>query len=252
MKELNKTENRKAMPKFLLIVLAAGLIGGIMGGIMAVAAGTSLPEAITDAIVDFLALSIPYAIWIITLLFFIPEIIFYKKALALTGTWDGEEETTIEKAESSLSWVLLLSALHFVLELFFFGISFLMNEPSSFSQIAILSGFMISVVLIVILQQKVIDLTKKINPEKKGSVYDFKFQEKWMNSCDENERRKIGQASYKAMNHVNITCMAVWLILVLLSYAFPISILPMFLVMLILTVSQITYCLECIRLEHHK
>ena len=43
-----------------------------------------------------------------------------------------------------------------------------------------------------IFQQKLVDTTKRLNPEKHGSVYDTKFHEKWLASCDEAERAVIG------------------------------------------------------------
>lgn len=37
----------------------------------------------------------------------------------------------------------------------------------------------------VIIQQKVVDINKIMYPEKTASVYDLKFQKKWVDSCDE-------------------------------------------------------------------
>lgn len=40
----------------------------------------------------------------------------------------------------------------------------------------------------IIIQQKAVDITKIMYPEKTASVYDLKFQKKWVDSCDEAEK----------------------------------------------------------------
>lgn len=88
-----------------------------------------------------------------------------------------------------------------------------------------------------------------MNPEKRGSVYDTKFQKKWMDSCDESERRQIGQACYRAYLVTSRVCIGVWLVLVILSMVFEISLLPVFVLLLVWGVMQVTYTLECMRLS---
>ena len=90
-------------------------------------------------------------------------------------------------------------------------------------------------------------------PEKQGSVYDLRFKKKWLESCDEAEQRQIGQAAYKAFNVVNGACGLLWVLLILLSYAFHFSVqLPVFLVCLLWLLLSVTYTLECIRLGRRK
>lgn len=40
----------------------------------------------------------------------------------------------------------------------------------------------------IIIQQKAVDINKIMYPEKTASVYDLKFQKKWVDSCDEAEK----------------------------------------------------------------
>lgn len=91
-----------------------------------------------------------------------------------------------------------------------------------------------------------------MNPEKRGSVYDAKFQKKWFESCDESERRQIGQACYRAYMVTGRVCMGLWLVLVVLTMVFEMSLLPVFILLLIWGVMQVTYTLECIRLGKGK
>ena len=36
----------------------------------------------------------------------------------------------------------------------------------------------------------VVDLEKKLNPEKKGSVFEMQFQKTWLESCDEAQKQQ--------------------------------------------------------------
>ena len=92
------------------------------------------------------------------------------------------------------------------------------------------------------------DLTKKMNPEKRGSVYDMKFQERWWESCDEAERRQIGQASYKAYVTVSRFCPYCWGVLLLGNMVFHYGILPGAVVLVIWAVLSVSYTREAIRL----
>ena len=106
-----------------------------------------------------------------------------------------------------------------------------------------------SIAILIIIQQKVVDLTRELNPEKQGSVYDLKFRKKWLNSCDEAEQKQIGQAAYKAYHVLNTTCPILWVFLILLSFIMEISLLPSFLILLLWGILSLTYILECIRMS---
>jgi len=42
-----------------------------------------------------------------------------------------------------------------------------------------------------------------MNPEKTASVYDMKFQKKWLETCDEAEKIIVGKCAFKAFNITN-------------------------------------------------
>lgn len=108
--------------------------------------------------------------------------------------------------------------------------------------------FIAVLVLAVLLQQKTVDLVKEMNPEKKGSIYDEKFQKLWWESCDEAERRQIGQASYKAYVTVSRFCPYCWGVLLLGNMVFHYGILPSAVVLMIWAVLSVSYTREAIRL----
>lgn len=85
----------------------------------------------------------------------------------------------------------------------------------------------------VIIQQKVVDITKIMYPEKTASVYDLKFQKKWVDSCDEAEKIMIGRCAFEAFKVTNSVCGALSIILAISALMFDIGFLPSFVVCLI-------------------
>ena len=247
-----QSENRKALPKYLGIILICMLFGAVIGFIMGFTSFLGSPESLTNKVYKILNTILPYANWIITGFFTILNSILYKNAKSMYQNWDGENELVIEKTEEKLSWILLFSSLNMVLVLFFGGlIQIVADFNGPISSILTLLGMCVGLGIIVFTQQKVVDFTKIINPEKKGSVYDTKFKDKWYNSCDENEQRQIGQACYKSFTVTSTTCVVLWLLLVFISYKFSIGILPNLVVMVIFGVLQISCAYESIKISRH-
>ena len=99
----------------------------------------------------------------------------------------------------------------------------------------------------VIIQQKCVDAAKKMNPEKTASVYDTKFQKKWMDSCDEAEKIMIGKCAFKAYSATNTVCSALAIVLAVCALVFEIGFLPSLVVCIIWIVNQSVYCKEALR-----
>ena len=72
--------------------------------------------------------------------------------------------------------------------------------------IVAVAAFIAVMVETIIIQQRCVDAVKRMNPEKTASVYDVKFQRKWMDSCNEAEKLMIGKCAYKAYAAANTAC----------------------------------------------
>ena len=143
----------------------------------------------------------------------------------------------------------LLDSLTVIVSFFFFNAGTeKLPQGSDGNTVLLLVVFLVVIALAILLQQKTVDLTKKMNPEKRGSVYDMKFQERWWESCDEAERRQIGQASYKAYVTVSRFCPYCWGVLLLGNMVFHYGILPSAVVLMIWAVLSVSYTREAIRL----
>ena len=108
-------------------------------------------------------------------------------------------------------------------------------------------GFLTIMIEAVIFQQKCVDTTKKMNPEKTASVYDMKFQKKWMESCDETEKIMIGKCAFKAYAATNTVCSILSIVLAVCALVFGIGFLPSLVVCLIWIVNQSVYCKEALK-----
>ena len=246
-----KRDNRKALPKYLLILFVAAIFGGVLGFAAGWMGHDSLSEAVAAAVSGFLALTAPWAIPITSAVSLSVILWMYRGAKGLFTGWDGEDDAVMDRAEEKLNWALLLATAQMILDMFFFAVAETYSSPAG-GLVSVLT-FLVSMFLLVFAQQKAVDLTRKMNPEKRGSVYDVHFKKKWFQSCDEAEQKQIGQAAYKAFNVVNTACPIAWMVLLLLSFAFNLSILlPAFLVCLLWLLLTVTYCLECIRLGKRK
>ena len=86
-----------------------------------------------------------------------------------------------------------------------------------------------------------------MNPEKTASVYDTKFQKKWMDSCDEAEKIMIGKCAFKAYAATNTVCTVLSIVLAVCALVFGIGFLPSLAVCLIWIINQSVYCKEALK-----
>lgn len=245
-----KRDNRKALPKYLLILFVAAIFGGILGFAAGWVGHDNISEAIAAAVVGGLTAAAPWALLATSVVSLALILWLYRGAKGLFTGWDGENDDVMDRADEKLNWALLLAAAQFVLDMFFFAVA---QSGKNMAALWSVLFFLISIFLIVFAQQKIVDLTRRMNPEKQGSVYDVKFKKKWFESCDEAEQKQIGQAAYKAYNVVSTACPILWATLLMLSYAFHFELLmPTFTMCFIWLLLNVSYCLESIRLGKKK
>lgn len=247
MKDQVARENRKALPKFLGSLLLFALLGGAGGFFVSIAGFSGLAGWLQTGLTEALRVVVPWGIPVSSLVLLGIGLGLYRSAKSRYDRWDGEDEQLADSIEITLSYVLLVTALATILDFFFLSAAFLSDTPLITALL-----FLASIVLVVLLQQRAVDLSRRMNPEKRGSVYDTKFQKKWMDSCDEAERAQIGQASYQAFRVTTGACLGLWVVFTVLNFSFDIGLLPALAVLVVFGVLQITYCLTCIRLTRSK
>ena len=104
------------------------------------------------------------------------------------------------------------------------------------------AAFFVILVESIVFQQKCVDNAKQMNPEKKASVYDMRFQKKWMEDCDEAEKIMIGKCAFKAYSATNTVCTVLAIVLAISALVLDIGFLPSLTVCLVWIVNLSVYC----------
>ena len=89
-----KKDNRKALPKYLLILLAAAIFGGFMGFAAGWVGHDNISEVIAAAVADGLTAAAPWALLVTSVVSLGLILWLYRSAKALFTGWDGEDERT--------------------------------------------------------------------------------------------------------------------------------------------------------------
>lgn len=258
MKDVNnamiKQQNRKAMPKFIVILTLSVVIGGAFGFCASFYGLNGFAGKLTEAGAFF---SGSVAHWLLlALALVLPAVCLpiYHQGKRLVMSWDGEDDAAAEKAEEKLSIVMWISGAAMITANFLIAAAYAAGH-SIFTEKGGLFGLCVSIVAFfgilfenVLFQQKTVDMTKRLYPEKTASVYDVRFRKKWLDSCDEAEKVIIGQCAYKAYAAANQLCSALAAILAISALTFGTGILPSLAVCMVWMVMQCVYSREAIRL----
>ena len=240
-----KKEDKKAFKSFAIMMVISAMIGAIIGG-----GSIYLQENIGDNISEFLlnALMIitPYASLVLSILVIIVSVVIYSNSRKKLKLWNqsDEQEEMIDNIEEKLSYVLLFTSVNLILGFFFFGAGMaLLSEDSYTKVILFLVGFIVCVVSTILIQNKVVNLEKEIN---------FKFSQKWLDSCDEAIKLNVYKSSFKAYKSITNTCLILWIVCVLGYNFFDFGIMPLVMVTIIWLVQTIAYCIESIKCSKNK
>lgn len=248
-----KQANQKALPKFLLFAVVCTLVGGVIGYFSADVEPDSLVPMIKNAGAFFGTRIAPWLMLALAIL--VPIICFplYRGAKKLAAAWDDEDEDLYNKIDQKLSVVLWLASTALILAFFLITAIYSvgMEDIDSANGVVFLfisiAAFFAIMVEATVFQQKCVDTTKQLNPEKKASVYDMQFQKKWMADCDEAEKIIIGKCAFKAYSATNIVCAVCAVVLAVCAPTFNIGFLPSLIVCLIWMVNLSVYCCEALR-----
>ena len=244
-----KSDNRKAMPKFILTMVGALVLGGVLGVAIIFADGLWTVQ-LGSALRNGLLMGAPYLIFGAVLLNGVTALTLYRKAKRLYSAMTEEDDAVSARIDRCLNYAMLVNNVCTILSYFFIAVPFVnIQQIRPFYLLICVAAFLSAMAEMLVVQQKVIDLLKTINPEKRGSVYDLKFQKKWYDSCDEMERAVIGQAAYASYKATNAVCLVLWLLLVFGNMLFDFGILPIAMVSTIWLVSTLSYCLKAMALE---
>lgn len=248
-----KKANRKAMPKFILIMVISIIFGGVIGFFSAKYGLNGLSGSMKTAGQIFGMYIAPWMMVVMAIIVPVVSVFLYKGVKKLLSIWDGEDEEIPDSVDEKLSIIIWLTSAALIISFFLIAASYsggfttFENERTTLLFFVGIAAFFVILIESVIIQQKCVDAAKKTNPEKTASVYDTKFQKKWMDSCDEAEKILIGKCAFKAYSVTNTVCTVLAIVLAVCALVFEIGFLPSLVVCLIWIVNQSVYCKEALR-----
>ena len=178
--------------------------------------------------------------------------ILYQRSKVSAEKWDGEDEDYIDSVERLLTIPISISSTVLILNtvLFSCAVYFAFGLSGKYGIVPTLI-FLVGMALILILNEKCVQLVKKLNPEKQGSAFDINFQKKWMDSCDEGQKQIIWQAGYSAYKAGNMACFIMWIFSLLAQVVLPWGLIPVITVGVIWLSINTAYILTAAKLERH-
>ena len=146
-----KSENRKALPKFTLSLLGSLLVGGVIGFAVGLSRAMGLDTAaLAEGLSAVLAAVTPWGIPVTSALTLGSCFVLYRSAARKFAAWDGgDEDETSEAIDAALSWVLLLSAVQLLLNLFFLSAFCIYWMDRDIRALALVGVFLLSCGLVV-------------------------------------------------------------------------------------------------------
>lgn len=214
--------------RFIGIMVLCGAIGAV-AGYLTVMAGQDLLET---------AQSWNQALAALGLWWFVPG---YLLLVAGTACYIAgrallpqakEEDAAFRESDRRLCLALILSGASMVWLFIALGISIqaswveghamwlgnhVLRVGGKTEALLLLAFLVVQLVWITALQAVIIRATKTIHPEKRGNVFDTRFQRDWFESCDEAEQQQIGQCSYLSFRVMGMVFPVVMIVLVLLA-----------------------------------
>jgi len=258
MSKEKKQKNQKSEIKLIIIfllVLAASYVGGYFFGTMGARYEDTMKELL-QVVAGGATLVFPMFYVFVNALVIVASLVIYIVARNKAALWDGESEEVIDGVEKRLNWSVTLINILMIADIFFYGvmvyISAYTTVGESFDDELFILGtvtFLVSYALMMVLYKLIMDLVKKLNPEKRGSVFDIKFLKEWEDSCDEAEKLTMYKAAYKTYHIVSAVCMLMWMLSFGGMLLFQTGLLPMFCVSAIWVTMVATYSIVCAQLE---
>lgn len=253
-KKVNKKSNLKIYIIFAVMILAS-LLGGFLAGRLAAVNKDTLDGINWDHIWRITADTLPIVYGVLMLATFVVSFVMYGKIKRMIRGWDGEDEDVIVDIESRIMTASYLPCVIVFVGLVLFPVCiYAVDRSYSNSKgmpMTIVSEvvFVVSMILYCVIEKLVIDEEKKLNPEKKGNIFDINFRRDWEKSSDEAELIAIAKSSKKGFMAGIKVGFVMWMLMFVSMFAFDTGVMPIVAVGLVLIVMYVAYCREFVRLQ---
>ena len=260
MKNRKEKTNKQIYTKFIIMVVVGGLVGFIAGF-----GGAFISDMfggdILGGLHQIFRVVVPVTYVLLMIVVYSISFANYVKAKKMVINWDGIDEDILDEADKQLGKALEPSNIMMVCNFFLYsamtyisGIHVSGMDKDGFKQglpimVAGIVLFLMNMIIITVIQKLTVELTKKINPEKKGNILDTEFNKDWLASCDEAQKQMIFEAGYKAYQATGYTCLIVWMLTLFGMLLFDTGILPSICVFIIWLTLVVAYTVACHKLD---
>lgn len=246
-------DNKKALPKYLLIITASMLLGGVAGFFSVSLADGGSAAGFVPWLQQWVRPIMPFLLPAMILALVIYYGVVTKKLRKVHSTWDGEDEEISDWLDRTLDDLSTVVNCSMPLGYFLFSMNFCWADLLHPGYMLVNAAFLLTYLGVTsYLQMRTVNFVRVINPEKQGSVFDPKFWKKWQDSCDEAEKKQIGEASLSVFRVMNTAYAISFAVLIFLHVLFSTGLLPIFVVMLLWFVSFLTYGIKAHQLKTDK
>jgi len=248
-----KTANRKALPKYLLLML--------LGAVLAV--GLSVFDRGCDYDVLYFRIKrvgdvfkMDVAPWLslaVAVIVPLVSVIVYKRAKKLLVTWDGKDIAPVIAAEKKISFLLWLSGSVLILSCFLVcasysgGLAVLRYANNPLPLFAGAVSFLSIYIERIVIRKKCVDALNIAKPGEKISALDVHYAKKLLSSSGDAEKLVIGKCAYKALRASNTACLFLAVLCVFSTLYFDVGFLPSLLVCVIWLVNHTAYQIEALK-----
>ena len=257
----NRQEDRRALKKFWVMMIVA-LLTGIVLGMLSAFLGDITEMPIADSLVAGIKVAAVYGGFVYTTVLGIICILLCRKSRQEYTAWAEEDEDVLNSIESKISYVVWFGNLIMYGSYFFFSAGVWATgtgtdqwKETGEVPIAGLVAMFVHIVYALavgsIAQQKAVNLEKEINPEKAGSIFDMKFNRKWLESSDEAEKFTTYKCAYHSFKVMQIAGIILWLVCLIGQMSFGTGAFATIMVTILLLIQVSSYSIQAIYFAKH-
>ena len=255
----SEKKERKVFIKWLVLMLL-GFFVGFLGGDLVMLNSEKIDVVLQMMSIAKDVFSIPFLILFALVIVVGYGYVFVKYNKAKRIVKKGYDDEAYDIAEETLAKVSVATNILSGLNYLFFGVCFYLVDivtgevttiRAILSVITIIL-FVIGIICSIAMFHKTVKLDQRMNPEKKGNVFDKKFAAEWIGSCDEAEKALIYQSSYKAYQIAVRVATVLWGMSIVGMMGFHTGVFAVVVSSIMLIVLVSTYSVTAYKLQHKK
>lgn len=255
-----KTKRMNSYIKLAIILLLSAVAGGVigfLGGMIMDKGGEHIGPAFDLVIMQFQRMILPIMVLLTVISVVYGEMNLRKqKALCkkILETEDEECDRWEYEEEKSSAWGVTVNTLSMVLCVLVLsaGYSARYIDGNHGSYLIVCLVFLACYAYDGFWQVRYIKVIQSAYPEKQGDPASLKFQQQWLESCDEAEKEIIYQSAYKSYIRVGQWIPALLLVTMLGQLFLNTGVLAIVVVAIIWLVVTVTYVRSCVKLRAAK